>query len=503
MPRPARRRHRPRAAAPPARPEAPIGASLRHSLWADAGVIRSAEGLERLRSAPALLPRLLAESALARRESRGAHFRSDFPSEDESFCGHIVLRQGEGPVIERVDADGGRDSSSSSPPPSREDVGDGDLTTDAVVPLAARAGAELLVEEPGVVCGIAAAARVFERLDAEVRVEPLLEDGTRLAGPTAVARVAGPARAILTGERTALNLLGRLSGVATLTARYVELVADTGAVDPRHPQDDAGAARARAATRCAAAAGVTIAPASTTAILLKENHLRLAGGIAAAVAALGDRGEVTVEVEAETLEQVVEALAAGVDRILLDNMTPAEVARAVEVVGGRVPLEASGGVTLATVRAYAETGVDVDLGRRPHALGPLARRLARGRGAVSATETRLLADEVRALARERDAVILAHNYQRPEVQDVADYVGDSLGLSRQAAASEATTILFCGVHFMAETAAILSPEKTVLIPDLRAGCSLAASIDAAELRAWKAEHPGRGRRLATSTRPPR
>ena len=97
-----------------------------------------------------------------------------------------------------------------------------------------------------------------------MRVEPLLEDGTRLAGPTAVARVDGPARAILTGERTALNLLGRLSGVATLTARYVELVAGTGAVDPRHAQDDAGAARAREATRCAAAAGVTIAPASTT-----------------------------------------------------------------------------------------------------------------------------------------------------------------------------------------------------------------------------------------------
>jgi quinolinate synthase len=98
--------------------------------------------------------------------------------------------------------------------------------------------------------------------------------------------------------------------------------------------------------------------------------------------------------------------------------------------------------------------------------------------------------EVRALAEERNAVILAHNYQVPEVQDVADYVGDSLGLSRQAAAAGAEVIAFCGVHFMAETASILSPEKTVLLPDLEAGCSLADSITADELRAWKAEHPG-------------
>jgi len=101
-----------------------------------------------------------------------------------------------------------------------------------------------------------------------------------------------------------------------------------------------------------------------------------------------------------------------------------------------------------------------------------------------------LHDEVRALAAERDAVILAHNYQRPDVQDVADYVGDSLGLSRQAAATAAEVIVFCGVHFMAETAAILSPDKQVLLPDLGAGCSLAASIDAQQLREWKAQHPG-------------
>jgi quinolinate synthase len=101
-----------------------------------------------------------------------------------------------------------------------------------------------------------------------------------------------------------------------------------------------------------------------------------------------------------------------------------------------------------------------------------------------------LQDEVRELARERDAVILAHNYQRPEVQDVADYVGDSLGLSRQGAATDATTIAFCGVHFMAETASILSPEKTVLIPDLDAGCSLADSITPDQLRDWQSRHPG-------------
>ena len=99
-------------------------------------------------------------------------------------------------------------------------------------------------------------------------------------------------------------------------------------------------------------------------------------------------------------------------------------------------------------------------------------------------------DEVKALARERDAVILAHNYQVPEVQDVADYVGDSLNLSREAADTDASAIVFCGVHFMAETAKILSPDKTVLIPDLDAGCSLAASITADQLREWKAEHPG-------------
>jgi quinolinate synthase len=109
---------------------------------------------------------------------------------------------------------------------------------------------------------------------------------------------------------------------------------------------------------------------------------------------------------------------------------------------------------------------------------------------LSQQEIGLLSDEVRALAAERDAVILAHNYQVPEIQDVAHYVGDSLGLSRRATSTDASVIAFCGVHFMAETASVLSPDKTVLIPDPDAGCSLSDSITADQLRAWKADHPG-------------
>jgi quinolinate synthase len=112
------------------------------------------------------------------------------------------------------------------------------------------------------------------------------------------------------------------------------------------------------------------------------------------------------------------------------------------------------------------------------------------RAELSPAEVERLSDEVRALAAERNAVILAHNYQLPEVQDVADHLGDSLGLSREAAATDADVIAFCGVHFMAETASILSPEKTVLIPDPDAGCSLSESITADQLREWKAQHPG-------------
>jgi nicotinate-nucleotide pyrophosphorylase (carboxylating) len=247
-----------------------------------------------------------------------------------------------------------------------EDVGDGDLTTDGVVPVEARCRAELLVKEQGVLCGVTAAARVFQTLDPAVALEPLVEEGARLEGPAVVARLEGPARAILTGERTALNLLGRLSGIATLTSRYVGSVAGTRTkiLDTRKTTPGLRALE-RYAVRCGG--GMNHRFGLHDAILLKENHLRIAGGIGPATAALRGRNGTFLEVEAETLDEVSEALAAGVDRILLDNMSVDQVASAVELAAGRVPLEASGGITLENVRAYAETGVNfVSIGALTH-----------------------------------------------------------------------------------------------------------------------------------------
>jgi nicotinate-nucleotide pyrophosphorylase (carboxylating) len=246
-----------------------------------------------------------------------------------------------------------------------EDVGSGDVTTDSVVPAAARCRATLELEEPGVACGVPAVRAVFQALDARVVVEPLVDEGARVLDvPARVATVEGSARAVLTGERTALNLFGRLCGIATLTARYVDLVAGTRTqiLDTRKTTPGLRALE-KYAVRCGG--GTNHRFGLHDAVLLKENHLRIAGGISAAVAAA--RNGRPVEVEAETLDEVAEALAAGADRILLDNMTPEQARRAVELVAGRAQLEASGGISLATVRAYAETGVDfVSVGALTH-----------------------------------------------------------------------------------------------------------------------------------------
>ena len=253
-----------------------------------------------------------------------------------------------------------------------EDVGTGDLTTDGVVPADARCRAELLVEEPGVVCGIPLALEVFVKLDPAVTGAALVQEGALLEAPGAVARLEGLARAVLTGERTALNLLGRLSGIATLTRRYVDAVEGTGAtiLDTRKTTPGLRELE-KYAVRCGGGRNHRVGLYDM--ILLKENHLRVAGGIRKAVAALGPRNGTPLEVEAETLDEVRDALDAGVDRILLDNMRLDDLRRAVDVVRGRVPLEASGGISLDTVRAVAETGVDfTSVGALTHGARSLA-----------------------------------------------------------------------------------------------------------------------------------
>jgi nicotinate-nucleotide pyrophosphorylase (carboxylating) len=247
-----------------------------------------------------------------------------------------------------------------------EDVGDGDRTTSALVPEDVRCSALLVLEEPGVVCGVPVAEAVFRALDPSVRVDAHVEEGAAVTDPPAVlAEIEGRARAVLTGERVALNVLGRLCGIASLTRRFAELVEGTGTtvLDTRKTTPGLRALE-KYAVRCGG--GANHRAGLYDAILVKENHLRITGGITAAVAGLN--GRAAVEVEAETLEQVREALGAGVGRILLDNMSPEEVREAVTLVGGRAALEASGGVSLATVRAYAETGVDfVSVGALTHA----------------------------------------------------------------------------------------------------------------------------------------
>ena len=247
-----------------------------------------------------------------------------------------------------------------------EDVGAGDVTTAATVPGDLRARAVITQKAPGVVFGLDVAEATFRVLDPDVVVRRLGPEGQwREGGP--VLEVVGAARALLSAERTALNFLQRLSGVATLTARCVEAVAGTGAriLDTR--KTTPGLRRLEKAA-VAAGGGTNHRAGLYDAILIKENHAELAGGVGEAVRrARAEAPGLPLEVECRTSAEVDEALAAGAPRILLDNMSPSELRAAVAQVGGRAELEASGGVTLQTLGEVAATGVDfVSVGALTH-----------------------------------------------------------------------------------------------------------------------------------------
>ena len=242
----------------------------------------------------------------------------------------------------------------------REDIHTGDITTLAVVPERVPARARLLAKEPLVVAGLAVAGRVFTTVDAEVRFAPCWAEGARVAAGSLLAEVSGDAASLLQGERVALNLLQRLCGIATLTARYVEAVRGTGAriVDTRKTTPGLRMLEKYAVR---VGGGINHRTGLYDGVLIKEKHIASAGGIIAAVrrARAYIPHTLKIEVETESLDQVAEALEAGAEIIMLDNMEIGTMRQAVALIDGRALVEASGGVNLETVRAIAETGVDI------------------------------------------------------------------------------------------------------------------------------------------------
>ncbi|HEX8360509.1 MAG TPA: carboxylating nicotinate-nucleotide diphosphorylase [Longimicrobium sp.] len=252
-----------------------------------------------------------------------------------------------------------------------EDVGPGDFTTLWTVPAERRAEARIVAKAPGVVAGSEIAVEVFRRVDPSLQVEVSAPDGTALEPGDLAMTITGSARSILTAERTALNFMQRLSGVATVTRRYVEAVAGTGArvIDTRKTTPGM---RALEKAAVVAGGGTNHRHGLHDMVMIKDNHIAAAGGITAAVDAVRAHNErgLAVEVETTNLDEVREALSTSADRIMFDNMPPELMRQAVELVRAserRPETEASGGITLETIRAAAETGVDfISVGALTH-----------------------------------------------------------------------------------------------------------------------------------------
>jgi len=241
----------------------------------------------------------------------------------------------------------------------REDIGFGDLTSTIMIDADTTGVFDVNAREPIMVAGIDVAAAVFRRCEPGCTFDARIRDGEKAETGTVMARVSGMARGILTAERTALNLLQHLSGIATLTAQYVAEIEGTGTqlIDTRKTTPGLRALEKHAVT---CGGGRNHRLALDGGVLIKDNHIAVAGSLTAAIARAKSQVPtlVKVQVECDTLDQVREAVEAGADSLLLDNMEPDTMREAVAIVGGRIPLEASGGITFETIRAKAESGVN-------------------------------------------------------------------------------------------------------------------------------------------------
>ncbi len=254
-----------------------------------------------------------------------------------------------------------------------EDIGMGDMTTNSVVPFGKQANGRFIAKETGVICGLPVVRRVFALLEPEIRFSPVCRDGDTVEKGKVIAEVSGPAAAILTGERVALNFLQRLSGIATKTASFAEMVAGTSTVITDTRKTTPGL-RILEKYAVKTGGGTNHRMNLSDGILIKDNHIKVCGGITAAVesAKIHAPRNMTIEVEVESIEQVEEAVQAGADIIMLDNMDNKTMAEAVKLIDGRTQTEASGNMSSKDLRAVARTGVDmISIGGLTHSVRAL------------------------------------------------------------------------------------------------------------------------------------
>ncbi len=244
-----------------------------------------------------------------------------------------------------------------------EDIATGDVTAESVIPADAMLSATMNAREDMVIAGLPLVAPIFERLDADCQIALNCADGDRLDAGAKILTVSGKARALLSAERTALNILQHLSGIATLTRTYVDMIDGTGATLLDTRKTIPGLRKlGKYATACGGAKNHRMG--LFDAVMIKDNHIAVAGSVEEAITGAKAIGRNDIQVECDTLEQVQEALDAGANSLLLDNMAPDTLRAALKIVGGKIPCEASGGVNLETIRSIAETGVDyISVGR--------------------------------------------------------------------------------------------------------------------------------------------
>ena len=382
----------------------------------------------------------------------------------------------------------------------REDLALGDPTTEAVFSDDTLGRGVLIAKERGRIAGLPVAERVFRLVDPNVQFDALVDDGEIVAPGDVVAEVVGPLRAILAAERTALNFVQRMSGIATTTAAYVRATATTKAeiLDTRKTVPGL---RALDKIAVRLGGGTNHRFSLSEMAMVKDTHVAAAGGIRRAVEAIRRHAPtLPLEVEVRSLDELDELLAVDPlpERILLDNLAPDALREAVRRVAGRAVTEASGGITLETIGEVAASGVDaVSVGALTHSVRALDVSLELR--ATERPEPEQPGDAGDAIRRRLGGriVVLAHHYTRDEVVARADIVGDSLALARAAATQDADTIVFCGVRFMGETAAILCrPDQRVVMPTPSAGCFLADCTDLESIeQAWR----DLGERIDTNT----